>query len=86
MKYVISKQKVIEYCAKYAMKTECRSQPLRDIFERIVNSLKDGNTSLTAVQKLLMNSVREREITLPKKCVICFYSYLCLMLRGNLLS
>ena len=68
MKYVISKQKVIEYCAKYATKTECRSQSLRDIFERIVNSLKDGNTSLTAVQKLLMNSVGERDYSAQETC------------------
>ena len=68
MKYVISKQKVIEYCAKYATKTECRSQPLREVFERIVNSLKDGNTSLTAVQKLLMNSVGERDYSAQETC------------------
>jgi len=56
MKFIVSRQRVIEYCAKYATKCEPRSQ---DIFQGIVTSLKDSNTSLTAVQKLLINSVAQ---------------------------
>lgn len=42
-------------------KTESCSQPLADTFEKAVNSLKDGNTSLTAIQKLLTNTVAKRD-------------------------
>jgi len=45
MKYIVSRHLVIEYCAKYATKCEPRSQPMREIFQKIMNSLKNGNTS-----------------------------------------
>lgn len=40
MKYITSKQKIVEYCAKYATKCEPRSQSMREIFNSIVNGLK----------------------------------------------
>ena len=46
MQYCVSHHKVIEYCAKYATKSEPRSQPMKEIFAKIVQSLKDDNTSL----------------------------------------
>ena len=61
MQYCVSRHKVIEYCAKYATRSEPRSQPMKEIFAKIVRSLKDDNTSLKAVQKLLINSVGERD-------------------------
>ena len=57
MQYCVSSHKVIECCAKYATKSEPRSRPMKEIFAKIVRSLKDDNTSLKAVQKLLINSV-----------------------------
>lgn len=68
MKYITSKQKVIEYCAKYATKCEPCSQSMREIFNSIVKSLKDGNTALTAVQKLLINSVGQRDYSSQETC------------------
>ena len=68
MKYIVSRQKVLEYCAKYATKSEPRSQLMREIFEKIVNSLKDGNTSLTVVQRLLINSTGERDYSAQETC------------------
>ena len=62
MQYCVSRHRVIEYCAKYATKCEPRSHPMEEIFAKIVRSLKDDNTSLKAVQKLLINSVEEREV------------------------
>ena len=56
MHYCLSRHRVVEYCVKYA-KCEPRSQPLKKVFNNIVRSLKDDNTSLKAVQKLLINSV-----------------------------
>ena len=74
MQYCVSRHKVI---AKYATKSEPRSQPMKEIFAKIVRSLKDDNTSLKAVQKLLINSIGERDYTQPKKPVTCFSSYQC---------
>lgn len=68
MKYIVSRRRVIEYCAKYATKSEPRSQPMRQIFQKIIDSLKNGNTSLTVVQKLLINSIGERDYSAQKTC------------------
>ena len=62
--YIISQKKVIEYCTKYVT----RSQSLRDVYTSIVCSLKEGNNSLKAVQKLLINSVGEREYSAQETC------------------
>ena len=68
MQYCVSRHKVIEYCAKYATKCEPRSKPMKEIFAKIVRSLKDDNTSLKAVQKLLVNSVGERDYSAQETC------------------
>ena len=49
MKYLVSKEKVVEYCAKYATKSEPHSQSLRETFQIVVNCLKEGSYSVTAV-------------------------------------
>ena len=64
----VSRRKVIEYCAKYATKSEPRSQPLKEIFTTIVRSLKEDSSSLKAVQKLLINSVGERDFSAQETC------------------
>ena len=68
MKYIISRRKVIEYCAKYATKSEPRSIPMKEVFQKIVGSLKEGNTSLTAVQKLLISGIAERDYSSQETC------------------
>ena len=68
MQYIVSRRKVIEYCTKYVTKSEPRSQPLKDVFTTIVRSLKDGNTSLTAVQKLLIDTVGQRDYSAQETC------------------
>ena len=70
IEYITSKQKVIEYCAKYATKSEPRLQSMREIFNSIVRSLKDGNTALTAVQKLPINSIGQRDYSSQETCHI----------------
>ena len=67
-RYCVSRHKVVEYCAKYATKSEPRSKPLKEIFATIVKSLKEDHTSLKAVQKLLINSVRERDYSAQETC------------------
>lgn len=68
MQYIISQKKAIEYCTKYVTKSEPRSQSLRDIYTVIVCSLKEGNHSVKAVQKLLINSVGERDYSAQETC------------------
>ena len=68
MQYCVSCRKVIEYCTKYATKTEPRSQPLKEIFATIVRSLNEDSSFLKAVQKLLINSVGERDISAQETC------------------
>ena len=68
MQYCVSRHKVIEYCAKYATKCEPRSQPLKETFTTIVRSLKEDSTSLKAVQKLLTNSVSDRDFSAQETC------------------
>ena len=36
MQYIVSRQKVIDYCTKYVTKSEPRSQTLKDVFTKIV--------------------------------------------------
>ena len=59
MQYIVSRHRVIEYRTKYVTKSEPRSQSLKEVFTTIVHSLKEGNNSLKAVQKILINSVGE---------------------------
>lgn len=68
MQYCLSRHRVVEYCAKYATKSEPRSKPLKEVFTNVVRSLKDDNTSLKAVQKLLINSVGERDYSAQETC------------------
>ena len=49
-------------------KSEPRSQSLKEVFTTIVRSLKEGNNSLKAVQKLLINSVGERDYSAQETC------------------
>ena len=70
MKYIVSRQRVIEYCCKYATKSEPHSKLLKEIFQGIVRSLKDSNTSLTPVQKLLINSIGNSDYSAQETCPI----------------
>ena len=70
MQYCLSRHRVVEYCTKYATKCEPHSQPLKEVFTNIVRRLKDDNTSLKAVQKLLINSVGERDYSAQETCYL----------------
>ena len=67
MQYIVSLRKV-EYCTKYVTKSEPRSQSLKEVFTTIVRSLKEGNKPLKAVQKLLINTVGERDYSAQETC------------------
>ena len=68
MQFIVSRRKVIDYCTKYVTKSEPRSQSLKDVFTTIVHSLKEANNSIKAVQKLLINSVGERDYSAEETC------------------
>jgi len=69
LQYIVSRKRVLEYCAKYATKCEPRSQTLKDIYTSIIRSLRDDSrASLRAVQKLLINSVGERDYSAQETC------------------
>ena len=69
LQYIVSRKRVLEYCAKYATKCEPRSQPLKDIYASIIRNLRDDSTaSLRAVQKVLINSVGERDYSAQETC------------------
>ena len=68
MQYCMSKKTVIQYVAKYATKSENRSESLKDIYATIVRNLKDDDRSLKAVQKLLMKTLVERDFSAQETC------------------
>lgn len=68
MQHCVSKQRVIEYCAKYATKSEPRSKFLKDIYSSIVRDLKKGDKPLKVVQKLMVNTVGERDYSAQETC------------------
>ena len=68
MQYIVSCQKVVDYCTKYVTKSGPRSQTLKYVFTKIVCGLKDGSRSLKAVQKLLINSVGNRDYSVQETC------------------
>ena len=68
MQYIVSRNRVVQYCTKYVTKSETRSQSLRDTFATIAHSLKEGNRSLKAVQKLLISSFGERDFSAQETC------------------
>ena len=68
MQYIVSRQRVLQYCTKYVTKSEPRSQSLKEIFTTIVRSLREGNSSLKTVQKLLINTVGERDYSAQETC------------------
>ena len=68
MQYIVSHQRVLQYCTKYVIKSEPRSQSLKELFTTIVRGLREGNSSLKAVQKLLINIVGERDYSAQETC------------------
>ena len=72
MQYCVSRRKdieyVTEYVTKYVTKSEPRSLPLREVYANIVRNIREDSTSLKAVQKLLINSVDDRDYSAQETC------------------
>lgn len=63
MQYCVSKHKVIEYITKYATKCEPRSETMKEVYNNIVRQLTDNSIALQLIQKLLISTVGERDIS-----------------------
>ena len=68
MQYIVSCNRVIEYCRKYVKNREPQSQSLKEIYNTIVRSHQEGNTSLKLVQKLLINTAGARNYSAQETC------------------
>ena len=68
MQYCMSKNKVIPYVAKYATKSETRSDSIKNMYSTIVQELSNDDRSLKAIQKLLIKSTSERDYSTQETC------------------
>ena len=59
---IIDHHACIEYLAKYASKAEKMSSVARDTFVSVVNNLQDDSCPKSAIRKLMMKSVGERDM------------------------
>ena len=66
--YVVSRQKVVKYIAKYATKSEPCSQALQDMYNAIMKRIGDDGTPLKVVQRLLTSTVGERDFSAQETC------------------
>src|SRR6266498_5049237 len=63
LKPVLSIHAALQYISKYASKAEPRSIAFLEIFDQILKNSNPNDPSLTSIQKLLLNSVAERDIS-----------------------
>jgi len=68
LKPVLTIHAALQYISKYASKSEPRSMAFSDIFNQILNKSKPEEISLISIQKLLINSVTERDISAQETC------------------
>ena len=68
MQYIVSRNRVLNYIAKYAAKSEPRSKGLKAVYGNILKSMKDNGSSLKMVQKLMISSVGERDYSAQETC------------------
>src|SRR3954453_3230058 len=68
LKPVLSIHAALQYISKYASKSEPRSAAFSEIFNQIRKNSKPEATSLMSIQKLLLNSVAERDISAQEPC------------------
>lgn len=59
MQYIVSRNRVLNYIAKYAAKSEPLSRGLKAVY--VLKTLKDNGSSLKMVRKLMISSVGERD-------------------------
>ena len=68
LQYVVSRQKVTKYVAKYATMSEPWSKALQEVYRSIMKSINDDGTPLKVVQKLLTSTVGKRDFSAQETC------------------
>ena len=68
MQYIVSRNRVLNYIAKYAAKSEPRSKGLKAVYGNILKTMKDNGSSLKVVQKIMISSVGERDYSAQETC------------------
>ena len=68
VKPVLSIHAALQYISKYASKAEPKSAAFTEIFNQILNNSRPDENPLTSVQKLLLNSIAERDISAQETC------------------
>ena len=65
---ILSTHVALQYIFKYISKSEPKSVAFSEIFSQILNNSNPNEPSLTSVQKLLLNSVAEWDISSQETC------------------
>jgi ATP-dependent DNA helicase PIF1 len=65
---VLSLHAALQYVSKYASKAEPKSVAFTEIFNQILSKSNSDESSLTSIQKLLLNSIAERDISAQETC------------------
>ena len=65
---VLSRHAVLKYIAKYASKSERRSESYQDMLTRISNVVDSDIPSITAYKKFLAETIVERDIGAQETC------------------
>jgi ATP-dependent DNA helicase PIF1 len=68
LKPILTIHAALQYIAKYASKVEPKSAAFSEILDQILSSSKPDDQILTPVQKLLLHSVAERDISAQETC------------------
>jgi len=68
LKLILSIHAALQYIAKYASKAEPRSAAFSEILNQILSDSEPDDLILTPVQKLLLQSVAERDISAQETC------------------
>ncbi|CAB4412398.1 unnamed protein product [Rhizophagus irregularis] len=68
LKPILSIHAALQYISKYASKAEPSSLAFFEIFKQILNNSNPDDSSLSPIQKLLLNSVSERDISAQETC------------------
>ena len=63
LKPILSIHAALQYISKYASKSESRSALFSELYNQILNASQGDEPSLTAIQKLLLQSVSECDIS-----------------------
>src|SRR3954468_15425128 len=68
LKPILSIHAALQYISKYASKAEPQSATFSEILNQILRDSKPNDPMLTPVQKLLLHSVAERDISAQETC------------------